>query len=206
MLNLTAPYLGVNISSNLTWNHHIKTTAAKANKTLGFVKRNLKGASKKAKILAYQTLVRPKLEYCSTVWAPHHQQSINSLEMVQRCAARFVEHKYGRESVSVMLQNLCWEELLQRRIRAQVLMLYKINNALVCIPATQLITGRYNTRSRARGGYRQIEASTDSYKYSFFPTAIRAWNTLPQDITTIQSLDGFRSALSQVTLDVSRIY
>ena len=64
--------------------------------------------------------------------------------MVQRRAARFVEHKYGRESVSVMLQNLCWEELLQRRMRAQVLMLYKI-----CIPATQLITGRYNTRSRA---------------------------------------------------------
>ena len=73
----SALYLGVTISSNLTWNHHIKTTAAKANKTLGFVKRNLKGASKKAKILAYQTLVRPKLEYCSTVWAPHHQQTIN---------------------------------------------------------------------------------------------------------------------------------
>ena len=68
----SAPYLVVTISSNLTWNHHIKTTAAKANKTLGFVKRNLKGASKKAKILAYQTLVQPKLEYCSTVWAPHH--------------------------------------------------------------------------------------------------------------------------------------
>ena len=45
----SAPYLGVSISSNLTWNHHIKTTAAKANKTLGFVKRNLKGASKKSK-------------------------------------------------------------------------------------------------------------------------------------------------------------
>ena len=59
-----------------------------------------------------------------------------------------------------MLQNLCWEELIQRRMQAQVLILYKISNALVCIPATQLITGRYNTRSRARGGYRQIEATT----------------------------------------------
>ena len=137
------PYLGVTISSNLTWNHHIKTTAAKANKTSGFVKRNLKGASKKAKILAYQTLVGPKLEYCSTVWAQHHQQTINSLEMVQRRAARFVEDKHGREGVTAMLQNLCWEELLQRRIRAQVLILYKINNALVCIPATQLIMGRF---------------------------------------------------------------
>ena len=62
----SAPYLGVT-SSSLTWNHHIKTTAAKANKILGFVKRNLKVTCKKAKILAYQTLVRPKLEYCSTV-------------------------------------------------------------------------------------------------------------------------------------------
>ena len=159
----SAPYLGVTISSNLTWNHHIKITA------LCFVKRNLKGARKKAKILAYQTLVQLKLEYCSTVWAPHHQQTINSLEMVQRLAARSVEHnKYGKESVTAMLQNLCWEELIQRRIQAQVLMLYKINSALVCIPATQLIMGRYNTRIRARGGYRQIEATKDSYTSTAF--------------------------------------
>ena len=36
-----AKYLGVNISSKLEWNPHIKTKVTKANKTLGFIKRNV---------------------------------------------------------------------------------------------------------------------------------------------------------------------
>ena len=34
-----AKYLGVNISSKLEWNPHIKTNVAKANKTMGFIKK-----------------------------------------------------------------------------------------------------------------------------------------------------------------------
>ena len=30
-------YLGVNISNNLSWNHHIDTTVKKGNSTLGFL-------------------------------------------------------------------------------------------------------------------------------------------------------------------------
>ena len=74
----------------------------------------------------------------------------------RRSAARCVKHRYGRESVTAMLQNLCWEELLQRRIRAQVLMLYKINKALFCITAA--------SQSRARGAYR-LEHPTTRYHH-----------------------------------------
>ena len=42
----SAAYLGVHISSNLGWNNHVQKVPAKANRTLGFVKRNLPGASK----------------------------------------------------------------------------------------------------------------------------------------------------------------
>ena len=35
-------YLGVSISNNLSWNQHIQNVTAKGNRTLGFVKRNLK--------------------------------------------------------------------------------------------------------------------------------------------------------------------
>ena len=38
-----AKYLGVTISSSLEWNTHIINSVKKANKTLGFLKRNLKG-------------------------------------------------------------------------------------------------------------------------------------------------------------------
>jgi hypothetical protein len=78
-----AKYLGVTISTDLKWNTHIQQTAAKANKSLCFIRRNLKEQSQTIKERAYQTLIRPKLEYCCTVWDPHTKENINSLEKVQ---------------------------------------------------------------------------------------------------------------------------
>jgi hypothetical protein len=37
-----AKYLGLMLSSNLTWNTHIGNITSKANKLLGFLRRNLK--------------------------------------------------------------------------------------------------------------------------------------------------------------------
>ena len=78
-----AKYLGVTILTDLKWNTHIQQTATTANKSLCFIRRNLKVQSQIIKERAYQTLIRPKLEYCCTVWDPHTNENINSLEKVQ---------------------------------------------------------------------------------------------------------------------------
>ena len=63
-------YLGFQISQDLKWNSHINFISSKANQSLGFLKRNLKINSQTIKEKAYKSIVRPKLEYCSTVWDP----------------------------------------------------------------------------------------------------------------------------------------
>jgi hypothetical protein len=50
----------------------------------------LRGCPQDVKSQAYTTLVRPVLEYASTVWDPYTLQHIYALERVQRQAARFV--------------------------------------------------------------------------------------------------------------------
>ena len=67
----SAKYLGINISNDLNWNHHIDEITSKANRTLGFVKRNVKTQNEYVKESAYKTLVRPQVEYASSVWNPH---------------------------------------------------------------------------------------------------------------------------------------
>jgi hypothetical protein len=72
----------------LQWDQHINNITAKANKTLGFLRRNLKIPSIRIKEQAYQTLVRQLDEYASIVWNPHTKTEINKIEAVQRRAAR----------------------------------------------------------------------------------------------------------------------
>ena len=67
----SAKYLGINISEDLNWNNHIHEITSKANRTLGFVKRNVKTRNESVKELAYKTLVRPQVEYASSVRNPH---------------------------------------------------------------------------------------------------------------------------------------
>jgi hypothetical protein len=74
-----AKYLGVTLTSDLKWSTHIANITNKANKTLGFVRRNIKTNNKAAKQAAYKALVRPVLEYASPVWDPHTADDIASL-------------------------------------------------------------------------------------------------------------------------------
>ncbi|KAI8513419.1 hypothetical protein Bbelb_100580 [Branchiostoma belcheri] len=64
------PYLGIILSQDLKWKPHIDNITAKANSTLGFLRRNLRGANKEVRERAYTSLVIPKLEYASAVWDP----------------------------------------------------------------------------------------------------------------------------------------
>ena len=82
-----AKYLGMNIGADLSWNSHISKITSTANRTLGFVKRNVKTKNKEIKTLAYNSLVRPQVEYASSVWSPYTKENIEKIEMVQRRAA-----------------------------------------------------------------------------------------------------------------------
>ena len=64
-------YLGVTISSDLTFKHHIANIRDKALATLHIICRNLGQCSKDVKLKAYQALVRPQLEYAAASWSPH---------------------------------------------------------------------------------------------------------------------------------------
>ena len=168
--------------------------------TLGFLKRNIRVHNKDLKSTAYKTLVRPQLEYASTVWSPQTDLDINKLESVQRRAARWVTHDYQyTSSVSSMLQDLNWRTLDQRRIDSRLVLLYKVTYDLVAIPASDYLIR--NTRPSSRNhsmAYRQITTLKDFYKFTFFPRTIIHWNALPHHIPTLPTLAQFSTAVCQV--------
>ena len=72
------------IESNTRFNHHIDGIVTKANWILVFLGRNLKICFTKTKDLAYKSLVRPLLEYASTVWDPASKKNISQIDVVRR--------------------------------------------------------------------------------------------------------------------------
>jgi hypothetical protein len=109
---ISAKYLGVTIIYKANGSQHIDSITNKANRTLSFLRRNLKILSISIKEQAYKTLVRPLVEYACPVWDHHHQTDIRKLESVQRRAARFVlSSQHNRSSVTDMIQRLGWRSL-----------------------------------------------------------------------------------------------
>jgi len=78
--------------------------------------------------------MHPKLEFASTVWNPYHQKDIQVIEIVQRCAVRFITNTYDHyASVTTIISQLQLERLQERRSKACIILVYKIINRLVCI-------------------------------------------------------------------------
>ena len=76
-------YLGVTITGDFRWNKHTDNISAKANNTLNFLRRNINVRDHSIKDKAYKALVRPILEYSSSVWDPHSDVLSARLEKIQ---------------------------------------------------------------------------------------------------------------------------
>ena len=112
-------YLGVTITNDLKWNTHVSSICTKANRILGFLRRNLSACPQDVEESAYKGLVRPVLKYGSSVWDPSSILLQEELEKVQEGATRFVTGNYIHETGSMtgILKQLKWESLKTKEER-----------------------------------------------------------------------------------------
>ena len=193
----SAKYLGVTIGEDLQRKTHIDNITAKASRTVGFLRRNLYNCTKEVREATYCSIVRPTLDYASSVWDPYRTTDINRVEQVQSRAARFVHRNYRDRTlgcVSHMVRELGWPPLVDRRHEHWLTMLYKIQRGLVNINPGPIL--RTSDR-RTRGGNRiyQPAAPQPVYKYSFYPRTIQEWNRLPATTTDCPTLEEFTAAI-----------
>ena len=134
-------YLGVTITSDLRCNTHVSNVCTKANKTLGFLRRNLYSCPQEVKEAAYKGLVRPVLDCCTSVWDPLGIVLQEELESAQKRAARFVTGNYNYETRSMtgILGQLKWESLKKRRKDNRLILLYKGLKNKASVPTDDLI-------------------------------------------------------------------
>ena len=182
------------ISHNLSWLPHISKISGKVNSVQAFFHRNVAHCSRNLKVKCYQIYIQPIIEYTAVMWSPYTQSSIHAVKMLQQKADRFVCNDFARlSSVTSMLIHLGWDTLEQRRNQLTLLMLYKIINKLVQVPHHHILT-KVSRNSASK--YTHVHSRIGSYKFSFFPRAIRLWNSLPNHITQTASFDSFKHLIT----------
>ena len=80
-------------------------------------------------------------------------------------------------------------------------MMHRIENKLIAISEVVHLTRR---ETSTRGHYirfHQPHTRVMAYKHSFFPSAIRIWNSLPQDLTEKPSLESFRLGVTKLEMN-----
>ena len=65
-------YLGVTNTNDLQWNTHISNDSTETNRTLGFLMRTFFSCPQNLKEAAYNSMVRPILEYGSVGLGPSY--------------------------------------------------------------------------------------------------------------------------------------
>ncbi len=78
-------YLGIWLSSDLSWSKHIDYICDKARRLLGFFYRSI---SDKAFLYLLKSQVLPILEFGCSIWDPHLKKDIKKIESVQLYALR----------------------------------------------------------------------------------------------------------------------
>ena len=151
---------------------------------------------------ACQALLRPQVEYASTICSPYTKQDISKVEMVQRRAVRWTLHNYSPySSVTELQHELGWRSLEQRRSDARLVMVCKIINGHIAITLPSYFQQPTRmTRHSHPLALRQIYTSFNFYKYSFYPLAVVLWNRLPTNVVVLPTQEQFREAVRSLDL------
>jgi hypothetical protein len=187
--------LGVLMDSNLSYSNHIHDKVNLANKMLGIIKRNFIDLDKTCFLLLYKSMVRSHLEYAGSVWCPYKKGLINDIENIQKRATKFI-HICKKLSYKDRLILLELPTLKYRRLRGDMIEVYKILNGFYDASVVPLLPRNYDTRSRGHSLKLKVDrCKLDIRKFSFCNRVINAWNSLPDHVVISSSLNMFKNSL-----------
>ena len=189
--------LGVIFDEQLKFSHHVDSVCAAANRKLGIINRTFSNLDRTGFMHLYKAIVRPRLEYCSTVWHPVLKKDITKIGKVQCRATRQVQ-MLRHLSYEKRLQHLKLPSLAYRRHRADMIQMYKIMRGLDDLDPAHFFD--HPTDSRTCGHRYRIAKKRVYSKLrhgSFSQRCINEWNNLSSAVVESTSLNTFKSNLSK---------
>ena len=185
-------HLGICLSSDGSWDQQIQSIVEKAWKRIGILRRSKFLLDRLSLQTIYFSFIRPILEYGDTVWDNMYEYHKEELDKIQNDAARIVTGCTKLLSLSDLSRESGWETIRERRNKHKLILFFKMVNGLVpnylcsLVPSTVGSNTTYNLRNS--NDLAKIICRTSLYRNSFLPSAVNAWNSLPQATRESDSL------------------
>ena len=164
-------YLGVTISSNLSYSKHIESMVTKATAVANCLLRAFR--SKNPQLLAklFKIYCRPIVEYASVVWSPYKVHESDQIERLQRVFTRRAFVRSGaRPEYADRLQLADLSLLSTRRLHADLLQTFKILrhfSSLSPSPHFTLSSRNHNSRTHNFKLTRNIARSSTYHNFFY---------------------------------------
>ena len=184
--------LGVVFDNRLSFQSHIDYITTKARRLVGLMLHSFSSRSASVILPVYKTMIRPILEYASSVWSPYLLKQIKQLKSIQRYVTKRV-HGCFSFTYSQRLSALQLSSLLDRRAYFDLLEVYKIINGF-SEASVQVNFANSNTRGHSFRLY-QCKFKLDIRKFALFVRVSNSWNKLPAEIAETKQLTLFKLRL-----------
>ena len=193
MINETTnhKHLGLNLSNNCFWKEHINSIWDKAWARLNAIATLKFKVSRRSLEKMYISYV----EYSDSVWDNCSTESKNQLESIHIEAARVIT------GASKTFADLGWVSLQKRSNKHKLVIFYKSLHGIVptylsnIVPPLIQDTATYYLRNA--GNIQNYRVHTSLFSNSFFPSTVRAWNDLPNDIKNAPSVGSFKYKINK---------
>ena len=115
-------YLGLLLSSDMTFRKHIEVICSKAWK-IGLLDRRFNRANGDTLLKLYLTMVRPHLKYASPVWNPSTHKQVKMIEDVEKFAMEVVTRRWNA-GYQELLNMVNIPSIESRRLQSSMCTLY----------------------------------------------------------------------------------
>jgi hypothetical protein len=205
----THKHLGVTISHDLTWKHHIKEVTDKATRRLGVMRKLKYKLDRRSLERMYMGFIRPLLEYGDILW-DSPMEVLDPLEAIQRNAARIVTGATAKARTDGLYKETNWAPLAKRRENHKLSLFYKIINRRAPSYLIDLLPQEVGNRTgyalRNRGNLDVQLTRINCLSYSFFPSTTRLWNNLDQTLKDKPSVQSFKLAIKKKEPIPNKLY
>ena len=194
-------FLGVILSSDLSWNKHVNIVANKISKSIGIIAEVRHLLPTSLTCMLYRTLVEPYINYCNLVWASQHKrENLEKNLKIQKRFCRIITFSTFHAHSQPLFKQLALMTVYDIFKYQLAMFMYKcVNNLLPQHSSFNCVVNDtlhdYSTRSSTN--LHIVHCRTKCRWTTVQIQGPKLWNSLPKSLKEIPSPTRFKIKLKK---------